>query len=122
ADVVKQLSQRCQLGSARAGAEQIIEKTRRVFEVFRFAVAMAQARKNADHFQMTMRTHEIAIGVERRKLRRHGESTAARALPVLLQPADAASLRPADERILEQADRVVANRAAHGVLKIEDAR
>src|SRR5690606_22999041 len=83
---------------------------------------MTDARENADYFQVTLRAHVVAVGIEIVECIRYRQAGIAGAPPVKAQPAFDLRLGPADKSILEQADRVVTDRPAHRILKIEHAR
>src|SRR5207302_10146836 len=100
----------------------ISKKTRRVFDVSRLAVAMANARENAEHLQMALQTHPLDVAPEHAEIAVDGQPRATRALPITDRPVEHALLGPADEGILEQTGDVVADRTDHRVLEIENAR
>ena len=67
---------------------------------------------------MALHAHPVRITLETLQCR-HGQPGLRRALVIRRQPAIHPGKRPAEESILEQADRVICDRPPHAVLEIQ---
>src|SRR5688572_3101304 len=118
---VEQPGERGELAVALRDGTRVVEEARRVFHVARLAIAVRDAREDAENLEMSLQAHPLERAEERREVGVDRETGAPRLLPVADRPVENGFLGPADERVLEQRHHVVADRADHRVLEVEDA-
>lgn len=92
-----------------------------VVEVGALAVAIPQPAEDAEHFEMPLQAHQVEPATEGGAID-VGEAGGLRALPVGLHPCVNTLFRPGDVTVAQQRDQVVADRATHRILKIDDPR
>ena len=83
---------------------------------------MAEPGENAQHFHMALHAHPFVVAEEFAEIGGDRQPRLACLLPVANQPVEGQVLVPLDIGILQQRDHVVADRAIHGILEIDDAR
>src|SRR5450759_2174470 len=119
---IEQIQQRLEVDVACASGAQIRHHQRQIFQVAVLAVAVIQARENAQYLEMTLHTHPFVIAVEHGEIIGHRQASLARFFPIAYQPVDHFCFFPTDVGILEQRGEIVGDRAIHGILKIQYAR
>ena len=85
-ELIKQLKQRRQCGIPLCHRTDVAEKSGRVFQVGRLSIAIAYARKNTKHFQVTLQTHPFELSIEFAKVGAHWQACPARLLPIAHDP------------------------------------
>ena len=118
---IQQVEQGPEADIALACSAQIVHNQRQVFQVTVFAVAVIQAREDAQHLEMALHAHPLIVAVETGKIVSYRQPGLARLFPVADQPVERFRFFPADIGILEQRRQVVGDRAIYRILKIEDA-
>src|SRR5688572_6017709 len=119
---VEQARERGELAVALRDGTRVTEETRRVFHVAGLAIAVRDAREDAEHLEVALQPHPLELAKERGEVGIDREAGAPRLLPVADRPVENGLLGPADERVLEKRRHVVADRSDHRVLEVEDAR
>src|SRR5262245_54805012 len=114
--------QELQLAVTLAHGPHVVQRARNVVQVTRLAIAVPQAREDADRLEMALHAHQVEPAQELALARtdldacRPGRRTK-------LQGPCAHSLRwPRDIAVTQQRNEIVGDRSADGVLEIEDAR
>src|SRR5450432_2044650 len=87
-ELVEQAQQRRQLVVAGARIAQIAHDPRHFLEVRVFAVAIMEARKDAQYLELALHAHPFEIAPERAEIRADRKSRRPRALPVARRPVD----------------------------------
>ena len=118
---LEQPRQRPQAVVARRHLVRVGEEARQVLAVLRLAVAVLQAAEDAQHLQVALQAHPLELAPELAEVVGQRQAGLARRLPVAHRPVDLLLLVPGDEGVAQQRGHVVADRAAHRVLEVEDA-
>src|SRR5438132_1406279 len=87
--------------SSGSGA-RVGNEARRVLEVFRLAVAVVDAREDAEHLEMALQPHPFQRAPEFAEVARDRQVRTLRLFPVARAPVEHALLVPADEGIAQQ--------------------
>ena len=94
---------------------------RQVLQVAVLAVAVGQAREDAQHLQVALQAHPLEVAPEQAEVLLHRHAGLARALPVARGPVDLDGFIPLDVGVAQQRDHVVGHRAPDRVLEVENA-
>src|SRR5689334_14953619 len=121
-EVIKNTQQRRKFRVTRGNGARIGDETGRILEIATFAVAIVNAREDAEYLQVTLQTHPLEILIEASEIRIDRQTDALRFFPVSRGPVYDALLVPAQECIAHERYDVVADRAVHCILKIDYAR
>src|SRR5574343_1979931 len=119
---VEQVLQRVQLDVAGGSLAGVVDEARQVLAVFVLAVAVFQAAEDAEHLEVTLQAHQFVLAPEGAEILAHRQAGGAGLFSVADDPVDFLFFFPGDEGVAEQRDDVVADRAADGILKVDDAR
>src|SRR5487761_2371752 len=98
----QEAGQRSELAVARACAPQIAPHARHVVHVLILAVAVLQAREDAEDLELALNAHPLVIAPELREVGRYGQSGLSCALPVADRPVELALLAPFDVGVAQQ--------------------
>src|SRR5260221_9304088 len=98
----------------------VADEARRVPEVIRLSIPIAQPREDSQHLEVALHAHPLDVLPEIGEVGAHRESRAAGLLPVTDRSIEDLLFLPADERVAIEAGDVVADRTVHRVLEIED--
>ena len=90
-------------------------------EVIRLAVAVVDAREDAEHLEVALQPHPLERAPELGEIAVHRKARVFRLLPIARAPVEHALLLPADEGIAQQRHDVVGDRPEHRVLEVEHA-
>ena len=107
---------------ARRDLVRVGEEARQVGAVRGLAVAVLQAREDAEHLQVALQADPFDAAPELAEVGRHRQPRLARRFPVADRPVELLLLVPRDEGVAQQRGDVVADRPGDGVLEVEDAR
>src|SRR5450759_2913096 len=91
---VEQIQQRLKVDVPCASSAQICHDQRQVLQVAFLAVAVIQAREDAQYLEMALHGHPFIIAVENGKILMHRQTNLARFFPIAYQPVDDFSFLP----------------------------
>src|SRR5512138_650090 len=112
---VQQAQERRELAIALRHVTRVAEEARRVAEILRLAVAVVDAREDAEHLEVALQAHPFERAPELAEVGVDRETGALRLLPVAHGPVEHALLFPAHERVAHERDHVVSDGADHRV-------
>ncbi len=116
------LRQRRKLWISRARAAHVFERERQVCEIARLAVAIPEARKNAEHLDVSLYADEIEPAQELLFAAATGPAALQELRAIAAHPALDAIARPRYVAIFQHRDEVIAHGPRQRVLEIDDAR
>ena len=117
-----QRAQRGELSVPRTGLGDVTERTWHVRQVAWLAVAVPEPGEDAAGLQVPLHSHEVKPAQELAVVRADGHSARCGAATEVESPAADTLRRPGHVAVPEQRHEVVGERAADGVLEVEDAR
>src|SRR5688572_12491728 len=82
-------------------------RARRVLQVFRLAVAVIDAREDAQHLEVALQSHPLQRAPELAEIGPHRQARALRPFPIAHRPVEHALFLPADKRVAHQGYHVV---------------
>src|SRR5687768_1628117 len=108
-ELAHQARKRRELAIALGDGERIAHEARGVLEIAGLAVAEMDAREDAQHLEVALQPHPFEITVERGEIGIDRQPRPPGLLPVARAPVDDALLLPAQERVAQERDDVVAD-------------
>src|SRR6266852_9365329 len=100
-NLVEQSRERSELAIAGRDRARVADEARRVLEILRLAVAVADAREDAEHLAMALQPHPLQRAPELREVRHDRQCRALRLFPVAHAPVEHPFLVPADESVAQ---------------------
>ena len=113
--------QRRQFPVAPCNQQRVGDEARGIGKVLGLAVAVVDAREDAEHLEMALQPHPLEGAPELGEVRRHRKPGAPGLFPIARRAVEHALLVPADERVAHQRNHVVGDRPEHRVLEVEHA-
>src|SRR5213080_2030585 len=120
--LVEQLEKRPERSVATAGSAQISHDAWHRGEIHALAVAMVQAREDAEHLELPLHAHPFEVPPEIAEVRGYRQSRVFGPLPVSNRPIELIFLVPCDVRVTQKRDEIVGDRAVDRILEIQHAR
>ncbi len=108
-------------GVRRGDLPHVVDHQRQVLQVGGLAVAQVQARKGAQYLDMPLQAHEVEPAQEAVGLDGPGQAAGLQPLSISQRPLLHLRRGPADITVPQQGHQVVADRAQHRVLEVDDA-